>query len=97
MIRGTPISKRPSSVPGSVRSVEEPSSGERLLTTAEANDFLRRAKGFLEKRRSSGIDSPRYIQPVPRSPVRYRVVDLLEWEEGRMHVSSSELARPTNL
>lgn len=63
---------------------------DRLLSTAEANAFLRRAKGFLEKRRSSGIDSPPYIQRTKRGAVLYRVSDLLAWEEERILTSSSD-------
>ncbi len=63
--------------------------GTRLLTSREANDFLRRAPGFLEKRRSSGIDSPRYIQARPFGSVRYRVDDLLAWEDAKMRDNSA--------
>lgn len=63
---------------------------DRLLTTAEANAFIRRAKGFLEKRRSSGIDSPRYLQRTKRGAVLYRVSDLIAWEDERMLTSSSD-------
>lgn len=64
-------------------------SAERLLTTAEANAFLCRARGFLEKRRSSGIDSPPYIQANPLGLVRYRVADLLAWEESKVRTNTS--------
>lgn len=63
---------------------------DRLLNTAEGNAFLRRAKGFLEKRRSSGIDSPRYLQRTKRGTVLYRASDLIAWEEERMLTSSSD-------
>lgn len=56
----------------------------RTLTTSEANAFLNRAPGFLEKRRCSGIDSPRYIQTRRYGAVRYRVEDLLAWEAAKM-------------
>lgn len=49
--------------------VDESGQAPRTLTTPEANRFLNRAPGFLEKRRSSGIDSPRYIQARPNGIV----------------------------
>ena len=84
MHRGTTIDRRPLAVVLEVSGKEAATEGERLLTTAEANVFLRRAKGFLEKRRTSGVDSPPFIQAVKNGPVRYRVADLLAWEEARM-------------
>ncbi|BCA62750.1 hypothetical protein HMP09_1984 [Sphingomonas sp. HMP9] len=93
MIRGTSISARPlaqvSAAPPSPTHTEDREI-ERLLTSAEGNSFLRRAPGFLEKRRSSGIDSPRYIQRIKFGSVRYRVSDLLEWEEKHTHLATSD-------
>lgn len=76
-------------VTGSTDMLDCHASAERLLTTAEANEFLCRARGFLEKRRSSGIDSPPYIQASPLGLVRYRVADLLAWEESKMRTNTS--------
>ena len=96
MHRGTPISARPAPrashaggvaihqtvVPGVIR--------DRIIDTAEANAFLGKKKGFLEKRRSAGIDSPTYIQRGPRCAVLYRVSDLLAWEDRQLRTSSSD-------
>lgn len=94
MMRGQLISARPKA--NVVIAVAAPPAvqqgGERLLTTAEANVFLKRSKGFLEKRRSSGIDSPPYIQTTRNGPVRYRVSDLIAWEDDHMRTSTSEYA-----
>ena len=72
-----------------------PTAVDRLLNTDEANAYLRRAKGFLEKRRSSGIDSPRYLQRTKRGAVLYRVSDLIAWEDERMLTCSSDHDDPT--
>lgn len=93
MIRGTSISERPVpevSVAPPPLNRGEGREIERLLTSAEGNVFLKRAPGFLEKRRSSGIDSPRYIQRIKFGSVRYRVSDLLEWEEKHTHLATSD-------
>lgn len=63
---------------------------DRVLTTKEANFFLRKKKGFLEKRRCSGIDSPRYAQVRKGGAVLYRTSDLLAWEEQHMRTCTSE-------
>lgn len=92
MIRGTPITERPQTPPApamptpAYRAVGY----DRILDTAAANAFLGKAPGFLEKRRSSGIDCPRFIRTRPRCAVTYRVEDLLAWEEERMRRSTSE-------
>lgn len=95
MLRGTPISQKPIAVgqippPRIGEPVAAPVFVDRLLNTAEANDFLRRKKGFLEKRRSSGIDSPTYIQRRKGAAVTYRTSDLLAWEEKHMCTASSD-------
>ena len=101
MFRGTSISERPAPRPTplfpAADFARETSSAERLLTTAEGNAFLRRAKGFLEKRRSSGIDSPRYIQRGKRGAVLYRVSDLIAWENQHLCTSSSDHDDPDRL
>lgn len=95
MLRGTPISARPAPCASRPPVREEealpvPRPTDRLLNTAEANAFLGRAKGFLEKRRSSGIDSPPYIQRTKRGAVLYRVSDLLVWEDAFLCTASSD-------
>ncbi|MES3100623.1 hypothetical protein [Sphingomonas faeni] len=93
MIRGTSISERPippASIAPASADRRGGQGGERLLTSAEANDFIKRAPGFLEKRRSSGIDSPPYIQRVKFGSVRYRLSDLLDWEERHTHLATSD-------
>ena len=98
MHTGTPISARPTSPAAPIKEEREEArpvvgfASDRVLTTAEANEFLRRAKGFLEKRRSSGIDSPPYIQTRPRGAVLYRVSDLIAYEDSKMRTSSSDHA-----
>ena len=59
------------------------------LTTAEANKLLGYAKGYLEKRRIAG-DSPAYVQRSSRCAVKYRVEDLIAWEQSRIRHSTSE-------
>lgn len=76
----------------SARNEDKCESSERTLSTAEANTFLGRKKGFLEKRRSAGVDSPVYIQSVKNGHVRYRRIDLVRWEDERRRSSSSEFA-----
>lgn len=73
----------------SLRRALPDASAARALTTAEANKFLNRAPGFLEKRRSSGIDCPPYIQTRPKGAVRYLVEDLLAWEQAKMRQNTS--------
>ncbi len=95
MLRGTPISQKPVAatlIPRerSATTATEPTFVDRVLSTAEANAFLGREKGFLEKRRSSGIDSPRYIQRCKGAAVTYRTSDLLSWEDDRMCTASSD-------
>ena len=94
MFRGTPISAKQSPAqppsggpPPPVVAREAP---DRLLTTAEANELIRRKKGFLEKRRSSGIDSPPYIQRGKGCAVLYRYSDVMRWTEGHLRSSSSD-------
>lgn len=96
MQRGTLISARPASRPGNATAASvhrKPVPGvilDRILDTAEANEFLGKKKGFLEKRRISGIDSPRYIQRKPRCAVTYRVSDLIAWEDEQLRTCSSD-------
>lgn len=95
MHRGTLISERPVAVRNIPLSragaaAAEPALADRVLSTEEANAFLGRQKGFLEKRRSSGIDSPRYIQRCKGAAVTYRVSDLLRWEDAHMCTASSD-------
>lgn len=94
MIRGRTLTSRPEPIAAETIAVDTPSQipGERLLTSEEANAFLKRGRGFLEKRRSSGLDSPRFIQSVPKGRVRYRVADLIAWEDGHMRSHSREFA-----
>lgn len=94
MLQGRSITAKPAplaeiEMPTST-SAATPSTMDRLLDTAQGNAFLGRAKGFLEKRRSSGIDSPRYLQRTKRGAVLYRVSDLIAWEEERVLTSSSD-------
>ena len=95
MHRGTSIASKASAALAVVASAvaTEPTGGTgraRVLSTAQANAFLGKSPGFLEKRRSSGIDSPPYIQRVPRGAVTYREDDLIRWEDERMRRSTSE-------
>lgn len=96
MQRGTLISAKPASrVPNVVTASGRPTIVpgvilDRILDTAEANEFLGKKKGFLEKRRISGIDSPRYIQRKPRCAVTYRVSDLIAWEDEQLRTCSSD-------
>ena len=94
MHRGTSIASKASAASAVVASAiatEPTGTGRaRVLSTAEANAFLGKSPGFLEKRRSSGIDSPPYIQRVPRGAVTYREDDLIRWEDERMRRSTSE-------
>jgi hypothetical protein len=93
VIRGSVLSVRvdqqPPAVQPAVAVVSGPWDEHRLLTTDEANRYLGRKKGFLEKRRSSGIDSPPYIQARPRGAVRYRFADLVAWEDSKLRDNSS--------
>lgn len=94
MLQGRSIAAKPVPLAGVTtppnHPVAVPGTLDRLLNTAEANAFLGRAKGFLEKRRSSGIDSPRYLQRTKRGAVLYRASDLIAWEEERVLTSSSD-------
>jgi hypothetical protein len=74
--------------PQAERYVAHGASGRRL-TTAEANQFLGFAKGYLEKRRIAG-DSPAYVQRSSRCAVKYRLEDLVAWEQSRVRHSTSE-------
>lgn len=60
----------------------------RLLTTAEAAQFLHMSVSFLMKTRLRG-DGPRY-RKVGRS-VRYVESDLHDWVKSRARTSTSEL------
>jgi len=63
---------------------------ERLLTTAEAAEFLGVSKAFLERDRWAGARIP-FIKVGSRT-VRYRLSDLNDYIEKQVRLSTSQVA-----
>lgn len=66
----------------------------RPLTNDEAAVYIGIAPSTLEKRRVTGIDSPRYRQGVRNGAVRYLVPDLDAYQKGREVGSTSDWDTP---
>jgi predicted DNA-binding transcriptional regulator AlpA len=67
---------------------------ERLLTEAEAAEYLQFTPRFLQARRVRG-DGPPFVRVSSRA-IRYRRSDLVEWVEQHVRTSTSDLDKTTS-
>jgi len=67
---------------------EDPLSAYRQIPEAEAAGFLAVDCRTLQKFRRDG-GGPKFVR-VSRSCVRYRIADLIDWQEARLRSSTAE-------